>query len=308
VKNILILGGLGFIGSNLIEEFLQHEDAYSIIVFDFPGKHNPFGEKIRIIYGDFSNEESLKPVFSDNRIDIVIHLISTTVPASSNENIIYDIEANLIPTIQLLKLLSVYKIPEIIFFSSGGSVYGITKDEKVDENHSVFPVSSHGTIKITIEKYIHLFQQLYGIKYLILRVGNPYGPWQNSEKQGIINIFIRKMLRNEPLVVRGDGNAIRDYIFVKDLASIVHILISKEIHNEIINIGSGIGNSINQIIGALKKIVDNTAFIEYEEALQTDVPRVILDTKKLEKLISYPLCSIEEGIQKTYDSMIKNTF
>lgn len=303
MKNILILGGLGFIGSNIIEEFLHHKDDYNIIVFDFPGKHNFFGGQIKVINGDFGNEANLEQVFIENKIDIVFHLVSTTVPASSNDNIIYDIEANLVPTIRLLKLLELYNIPEIIFFSSGGSIYGVTNEEKVDENHSVFPVSSHGTIKLTIEKYIHLFQELYGVNYLILRVGNPYGPYQSSDNQGIINVFIRKMLRDEKLIVRGDGSAIRDYIYVKDLAKIVHLLISKGIRNEIINIGSGIGVSINQIIDTLKKIINYKNSIEYTEAPLSDVPKIILETKKMEGMIQYQLCSIEEGIQKTVESM-----
>ena len=304
MKNILIFGGLGFIGSNIIEELLLHKDDYNIIVFDFPGKQNIFEGQIKIIYSDFNNEENLELVFNENKIDCVIHLISTTIPASSNDNIIYDIEANLVPTIRLLKLLALYKIPEIIFFSSGGSVYGVTKDEKVDENHSVFPISSHGTIKLTIEKYIHLFQELYGVNYLILRVGNPYGPYQSSDNQGIINVFIRKMLRDEKLIVRGDGSAIRDYIYVKDLAKIVHLLISKGIRNEIINIGSGIGVSINQIIDTLKKIINYKNSIEYTEAPLSDVPKIILETKKLKGMIQYQLFNIEEGIQKTVKYMI----
>lgn len=304
MKNILIFGGLGFIGSNIIEELLLHRDDYNIIVFDFPGKQNIFEGLIKIIYGDFNNEENLELVFNGNKIDCVIHLISTTIPASSNDNIIYDIEANLVPTIRLLKLLALYKIPEIIFFSSGGSVYGVTKDEKVDENHSVFPISSHGTIKLTIEKYIHLFQELYGVNYLILRVGNPYGPYQSSDNQGIINVFIRKMIRNEKLIVRGDGSTIRDYIYVEDLAKIVHLLISKGIRNEIINVGSGIGISINQIIDTLKKIINYQNSIEYTEMLLSDVPKIILETKKLKGMIQYQLFNIEEGIQKTVECMI----
>ena len=307
-KNILILGGLGFIGSNLIEEFLRHNDDYNILVFDFPGKLNFFGSQIKVINGDFNNETTLKQVFTENVIDTVFHLISTTIPASSNDNIIYDIEANLVPTIQLLKLLVQFKIQEIVFFSSGGSVYGKVKDvKKVDENHSTFPISSHGIIKLTIEKYIHLFQELYGVNYLILRVGNPYGPYQSSDSQGLINVFIRKMFRNETLTIRGDGNAIKDYIYVKDLAKIVHLLISKGIRNEIINIGSGIGISINQIVKIFKEKFNYKNSIKYSEAYLSDVPRIVLDTKKLEGLIQYSVCDIEEGLLKLFNENLNSS-
>jgi UDP-glucose 4-epimerase len=303
MRNVLILGGLGFIGSNLIEELLDHGEKYNIFIFDIPGKNNRFADKVKLIHGDFSNFESLESIFSQIRIDIVIHLISTTIPASSNEKIIYDIEANLVPTVHLLKLLVKYKVPEIIFFSSGGSVYGVTGEEKVDESHSTFPISSHGTIKLTIEKYIHLFQELYGINYLILRVGNPYGPYQSSDDQGIINVFIRKILKGEKLVVRGDGSAVRDYIYVKDVARIVRFLMEQGITNDIINIGSGKGVTINAIIDILDRITCKRNQVDFKDPLPSDVPKIVLDTTKLNNLIKIDLCNLEDGIRRTYESL-----
>ena len=304
MKNILIFGGLGFIGSNIIDE-LRKDDEYNTIVFDFPGIINSFGTKIKMIYGDFNNEEDVEAVFRQNKIDIVIHLISTTIPASSNNNIIYDIEANLITTVRLLHLLVKYEIPEIVFISSGGTVYGTTESELINESHPTYPISSHGVIKLTIEKYIYLFHQLTGLNYLILRVGNPYGPYQKSTKQGVINVFLRNMIYNEKLIVRGDGNAIRDYFFVKDLALIIKRLIAKNVKNEIINIGSGQGVSVNEIIDILININRNIN-IEYTHPLNSDVNRIVLNIDKLRTLLNIDFCSLNEGIMKTYNYMLND--
>lgn len=303
MKNVLILGGLGFIGSNIIEEFLSETESYNLIVFDFPGSVNKFKNKIKIVYGDFNNEKEVEAVLSDNQIDIVIHLISTTIPALSNNNIIYDIEANLVTTVRLLNLLVKYEIKKIVFLSSGGTVYGMTDAKLVNENHPTYPISSHGIIKLCIEKYLHQFHQLYGLNFLILRVGNPYGPHQQSTKQGIINVFLRKIINQEKLIVRGDGSAIRDYIYVKDLASIIISLIRNNIQNEIINIGSGQGTSVNQVLEILKKI-NSKIKIEYIAALDSDIQKIVLDIKKLESHTKIDFCKLEDGINRTYTSML----
>ena len=307
MKHILIFGGLGFIGSNIIDELLPEGEAYDLLVFDFPGMVNGFGSKIRMIYSDFNNADEVESVFKNNKIDIVIHLISSTIPASSNDNIIYDIEANLISSIRLLDLLVKYKIPKIVFLSSGGTVYGLTESVLVNENHPTLPISSHGVTKLSIEKYIHMFHQLYGLNYLILRVGNPYGPHQRSNKQGIINIFLRKIIQYEKLVVRGDGSAIRDYIYVKDLSYIIKLLLDFNIQNEIINIGSGQGISVNQVISILKKITPEFE-VEYTEPLNSDIPKIVLDTTKVRSLVNFSLCSLDDGIFKTYNSMLSEIY
>ncbi len=304
MKNILIFGGLGFIGSNIVDTLVNEDQLYNLIVFDFPGVINCYGTKIKMIFGDFNNEKDVEAVIKNNKIDIVIHLISTTIPATSNNNIIYDIEANLITSVRLLQLLVKYQIPEIIFLSSGGTVYGLTESESVNEDHPTFPISSHGVIKLCTEKYIQLFHQIYGLNYLILRAGNPYGPHQKSNNQGIINVFLRKIIHKGKLIIRGDGSAIRDYFYVKDLASIIKILIENEIENEIINIGSGQGVSINQVLEFLRK-VNNNIEVEYTDALDSDVPQIVLDIKKLNSLIKFNFCSLEEGIFKTYNNMLE---
>ncbi|HRS02727.1 MAG TPA: NAD-dependent epimerase/dehydratase family protein, partial [Bacteroidota bacterium] len=179
-KNILLLGGFGFIGSNLIEALLK-SNLYNIIVFEFKGVTSKFSDRVSVFYGDFNNEEDLAELFENYKIDIVVHLVSTTVPATSNDNIEYDINSNLIGTIRLLNIMVQHNVLKIVFLSSGGTIYGEISEPKVSEEHPTHPISSHGIVKLSIEKYLYLYHRLHNLDYLILRVSNPYGPYHSSD-------------------------------------------------------------------------------------------------------------------------------
>lgn len=297
-KNILILGGFGFIGLNIVEALLKTND-YNIVVFGRKRVVNELPDCVKIYYGDFNNKEDLNAVFGSHQIDIVLHLISTTVPATSNENIEYDIGSNLIGTIQLLDIMVRYDVSKIIFLSSGGTVYGEISEDAASEDHATYPISSHGIVKLTIEKYLNLYHRLHGINYMILRVSNPYGPYHHSEKQGFINVVIRKILRNEKIVIWGDGTVVRDFIYVKDLAGIIVNLINLGTYNQIINVGSGKGYSINQILEYIAEHHPDIC-IEYKPSRKYDIQRIILGTKKLRSIDSSQLTDIRHGIKMTY--------
>ena len=305
-RNILILGGFGFIGSNIIEALLN-TNVFNIIVFEFKGVSSIFADRVRVYRGDFNNEEDLEEVFQNNKVDIVIHLISTTVPATSNDNIEYDITSNLIGTIRLLNIMVRYNVMKIVFLSSGGTVYGEIVEEKASEDHPTYPISSYGVVKLSIEKYLYLYHRLHNIDYLILRVSNPYGPYHNSDKQGFINVVIRRILRGEEIVIWGDGTIVRDFIYVKDLANIIARLLEMNFYNHIINIGSGKGYSINQILEYIAEIHTGIN-IKYKPSRRYDVPRIILDTKKLNSLVNFHLTDIRKGINLTYQWCKANHF
>ena len=219
METILILGGFGFIGTNIIKYIDSHySNTYRIIVFDRVAQH-PHGIKFcsvcKTYSGDFSDETSINRIFDENKIDYVIHLISATCPTNSS-NPQYDIEANLIPTIKLLQLMVKYSVKHIIFISSGGAIYGDTAENTCHtENDATFPISSYGIIKLTIEKYIILFSKINNMIPLILRLSNPYGPYHYSDKQGIVNVALRHAINNKPIQIWGDGSAEKDYIYIR---------------------------------------------------------------------------------------------
>ncbi|KKQ33959.1 MAG: NAD dependent epimerase/dehydratase family protein [Candidatus Nomurabacteria bacterium GW2011_GWB1_37_5] len=314
-KNILILGGFGFIGKNLIEDFLK-TNTYSLSILDLPG--TSFGDpvvddggRLKIYHGNFSDRDLLRKIFTENNIDIVIHLVSTTIPATSNADIIYDIHSNLEGTISILEEMRKASVLKIVYFSSGGTVYGSGTDEHKNrgfrESDQTNPISSYGIMKLAIEKYLELYRYLFGINYLILRESNPYGPYHNSDKQGFINVILKTILSEKPVTIWGDGSVIRDFIYVKDTGRVLIDLLDRNIWNRIFNLGSGQGYSINEILEIIKKEVGDFE-IKYESTRSFDVPRAVLDISELSKTtpVANNLTGIKEGILLTYKWLNRN--
>lgn len=303
-KTILVLGGNGFIGGNLVNRLMQ-DDNTSVIVF---GSRIGTKESVTYITGDFNNEEDLEQVFVGYPIDIVIHLISTTFPADPDGlNMIFDIDSNLVSTIRLLNLMKKYRVMNLVFSSSGGTVYGV--DEYFSYFHSEkdfnYPISSHGVIKLTIEKYIYLYSYHFGIKFLILRISNPFGENHISNSHGLINVILKNILDGNEITIWGDGSIVRDYIYIKDCVEIIYQLIKKNISNEIINIGTGKGHSINDVLGEIRKCTGDFK-INFQPSRKFDVPKIILDITKLNSLLDVKPVPFQEGIRNTYDWIFKN--
>lgn len=303
-KTILILGGYGFLGTNIMKYVDAHLlSEYNFIVFDKFERHLggvDFKSIIKTYSGDFTDTILLKQVFVENKIDIVIHSLSTTVPVNSF-NAKYDIESNLLPTIEVLNLMVENKIRHIVYISSGGAIYGINGTNNHKESDDVFPISSYGVVKLTIEKYLMQYAELYGIKPLILRLSNPYGPYHYSMKQGVINVALTNAVKRSTMQIWGDGNGRKDYIYVEDFVDILFMLIKKQIWGRVVNIGKGETLSVNEIISAIKEYEPHFE-VEYQDAQKFDVSHFALDLEVLKSLIGdYKCTELREGLQKTYN-------
>ena len=158
IKNILLLGGFGFLGTNILKFIDSHfVNQYECIVFDkFSGHpHGVEFDSVRKVYaGDFSDDMFIEKIFQENRIDLIIHLLSTTIPVDS-ANAQYDVQSNLIPTLNVLNCMVKYDVSSIVYLSSGGAIYGSQSNNLHAETDDVFPISSYGVIKLAIEKYIN---------------------------------------------------------------------------------------------------------------------------------------------------------
>ena len=300
VKTILFLGGMGFIGKNLIEVFSQ-SGHYRCLTFNHPNfvaESSPVFQSVPIFLGDVRDGASLAKVLMENPVDILFHLVTTTVPSSSNQNIPFDIESNLVGTVQILELAVKYGVKKVVFLSSGGTVYGIPLSNPVPETAPTNPICSHGIVKLAAERYLHLYRHLYGLEYLVCRVSNPYGEYHYSAIQGLINVVLRKILKGEEVVIWGDGSAMRDYIFVKDVSNAILKLIEAGVADDIVNIGSGRGTSIKEILELIRCEIGSFV-VKYQASRSFDVPEIVLDTTKLHSHISHKLISIPEGLRRT---------
>lgn len=301
-----ILGGGGFIGSHLTEALLR--SGHEATVLDRPQSRYLDQVKeagAKIIQGDFLNKYDLHRAIAD--VEVVYHLISTTVPQTATNDPLFDAETNLLGTVKLLQEAKNVGVRKIIFTSSGGTVYGNPRSIPINENHPKDPIGAYGISKLTVEKYLHLFWTLYGVEYCILRVANAYGERQPiTETQGVIPAFLSKILKGVPLEIWGDGSVIRDYVHVHD---IVDALVKSVLYQEptgIFNIGSGRGHSINEIIEVIEKVTGKIARVDSEPGRNFDVPANVLDISHAKQELNWtPNIDLEQGVGRMYEWMVK---
>lgn len=312
--NILLLGGFGFIGTNILKYVEVLNADYRMIVFDRYPNHldNVHFNRVDKVYaGDFSDEYLLNKIFTENHIDIVLHSLSASVPSSSVDNI-FDLKFNVIPTITLLNVMNKHGVKDIVFISSGGAVYGdnsVHPDGHYEED-VLFPKSAYGVSKLVIEKYLFLYSSLYGFNVLITRLSNPYGPFHYSPKQGVVNIAFEKAMKGEVLEIWGDGCGRKDYIYIEDFCKILFILIEKGFEPyRVLNIGSGELLSVNEIAESIKNYFYSEFRYEHIKVNNLDVNSFKLDLHRLNGIIGdFNFTSFEQGLlltKKWYDTKLK---
>ena len=304
----LILGGGGFLGSHLCQSLLAQ--GYSVRIFDRPNlarfrilQHQ---EAVEWIEGDFINREHVAKAV--NGCDIIFHLISTTLPRSSNENPTYDVETNVIGTLHLLEAAQKTKTKKIIFASSGGTVYGIPQEVPIKESHPTDPICSYGIGKLAVENYLNLFHLLSGMEYCVLRLANPFGERQRIiAAQGAVAVFLDKALRHETIEIWGDGSVIRDYFHVSDAVSALTKALTYKGNSRVFNIGSGVGQSLNEILDAIENLLATPVRRCYLTARTFDVPVSILDISKAAELLNWrPVIPFAEGLSMTAECLKAN--
>lgn len=283
---VLILGSDGFVGCNLSRGLTTHE----IISADLLPKHNQKN------YAQFNicDFDSVKNTIKD--IDVVINLVTNSL-TSSLQNPIKNAEVNIIGLLNVLEAIRLNDIKKIIF-TSASSLIGQPQTTKVTEKHPALPQTAYGITKLASEHYLRLYQEMYGIRYVIFRFFNIYGPYQ---KNGLIPTFYTKIKRKEPLTVFGKGNQIRDYVYIKDILPFFEKAISTTIaDNQILNLGTGKGTSIIQVIKIMSEIMSVMPIIEYKVERSGEIGNFVANTSNLRTVFdTVPSTTIEEGLKHT---------
>jgi UDP-glucose 4-epimerase len=301
----LVLGGAGFIGSHLAEALSQA--GHRVKVFDRPhlDRLPLFSRRpgFEVFAGDFLNPQALSPALRGT--EVVFHLVSTTLPKTSNDNPIYDVETNVLGTLRLVELCRQHGVRKIVFVSSGGTVYGIPRSIPIDEGHPTQPTCSYGIHKLVIEKYLHLSRMLHGIDYCILRPANLYGPRQRLDiAQGAVAVFLDRALRRESVQIWGDGSVVRDYVYVNDAVDAFLKAAAYAGEEKIFNIGSGAGVSLNQLVSEIQTLVGHPLAVEYLAARNLDVPVNILDCSLARRHLGWSATTpLAEGLRHTCEWM-----
>lgn len=293
--NILVTGGMGFIGRNLTG--ILTNQGHKVRILDLQGQEDNLPINCEFIEVDFNSEIDYTTILKE--IDVVFHLISTTVPGIAEQNKVFDITSNVGGTLKFLDAIIASQVSKLIFISSGGTVYGEATSDTVSELHETNPICSYGIHKLTIEKYLYYYHVKYGLDYQIIRLSNPYGKGQDGKKgQGIIPIFANHLKEKEPIQVFGDGNIVRDYIHINDVVNALVKFVSYKGNERIFNLGTGRGTSILEIIETLQVCSGIEATIEFIPNRSIDVKRNVLDITKIRKEIDWnPEISLEEGIK-----------
>lgn len=298
----LIFGGNGFIGSHLAERLADEE--YEVHIFDsFKGdliNINMQQKRIKLIKGDFSDQNAINAALED--VDYVFHFISTTTPATAASDPVFDIESNVVGSIRLFQSCIKKEVDKIIFPSSGGTIYGNPVNIPVRETDPSNPVNPYAIGKLTLEKYLHYFNYLYGVDYKILRYSNPYGERQNPySKQGVISIFLNKIKNGEKPIIFGDGSSVRDYIYIQDAINATLDIMKKKTNFNIFNVGSGVGTSIRELIEVMSDVIGKRIEPEFKENPSTYIPKIILDISRVEQETGWkPIFDLHQGVERTW--------
>jgi len=299
----LVLGGTGFIGSHVVDRLLA--EGHSVRVFAAVSERyrSPLPH-VDYRIASFDDLHALAEALEG--IEVVFHLISTTVPATSNTDPVSDVRSNLIGSINLLNLMVEKAIPRIVFSSSGGTVYGVPESIPVTETHPLRPICSYGVVKVAIENYITMFSQLYGLEFVILRAANPFGERQGYVGiQGIIGTAFEKALKGESITVWGNGGSVRDYIYVDDLARLFTIAGSSE-YSGVFNAGCGIGRSVHEVLSAVEEVSGILISKEYLPPRAFDIPNNELSIKKARDIYGWiPEIDFIDGLRRTWNWYLK---
>lgn len=300
MKNILVLGANGFIGSHLVNKLRETNEVIGY------GRGAQSKHNCRVfLERNFVEENEWKTILSEYNIDTIYHFISTTSPAVGTAKIESEIADNLLPTLRLLEAMKGTNANRIIFASSGGTIYGNgnSPHKTADPLH---PISSYGVQKVTIEAYLEFYHRIYGLKCLIARIANPYGLILSQNRtQGIIPIFLRCLLEHKPVVIF--GNTIRDYIYIDDVVDALIKLGHYCGINTIFNIGTGIGTELQYLVVLLEQITGkHFAQIIQNPQRSCDVLENILDVSETENTLQWRYkTELEQGIMKTWVEMCK---
>ena len=304
--NILVTGGSGFLGHNVILDLCR--SGYRVSCLDRYEADFLRENQVRFIPGDMSERNLVDQ--SLEGMDAVIHMACSILPQMSNVDPYFDLVTNVGSSIQLLDACVRHNVRKVIFLSSGGTVYGKLQEIPVKESAATNPTCSYGITKLMIEKYLRLYHQLHGIQTRAIRLSNPYGPFQRVKSpQGVIPVFCYQALNDEEIQIWGDGSVQRDFIYIDDAVSAIHKLLEYEGDDLYeVNIGSGKAVSLNELLTGIEIILGRKLKVKYTPKRDFDVPISLLDISLAKKLLHWePHYSLMEGLEKTIDWIRKNS-
>ncbi len=298
---ILLTGGAGFIGSHVADSFLAV--GHEVVVVDdlFTGRRENVPAEASLYRADIAGDDIAK-IAKDEGVDCVVHHAAQASVRKSMEDPISDARINVLGTLRVLKACD--DVDKFIYASTGGAIYGNPRALPASETSEAKPLSPYGTSKYMGEKYLETHSRLYGLKYVSLRYGNVYGPRQDPDGEaGVVAIFAGRLLAGKNLVIFGDGEQTRDFVYVGDVARANVMALEKNVGG-VFNIGSGKETSVNEIARMMLKISGARVKAIHAEPVPGEVRRIFLDCSKAERELSWRAeVGLEEGIRRTLEHL-----
>jgi UDP-glucose 4-epimerase len=291
--------GAGFIGTHVAAGLLDAGFETTVI------NRSPLGERkarlldrARVAIVDASARKLLAPQLAD--VDHVIYCAAGLMPAESNIDPVTDAALSLPPLLHVLSLLQERPGAGLTFLSSGGTVYGPSEAEFIDEDHPTEPVTAYGVMKVAAERYVLMHRRMHGLPATVLRCSNVYGPHQPATRsQGAIAVFIDRIVRAQAVPIYGDGSIVRDFVYVGDIVDVILRTLGRTDGSATLNVGSGQGASLAQAIALIERVSGLRAVIEERPDRGFDVPRVVLDITRARTELAFEPTGLEEGLRRT---------
>lgn len=296
----VVTGGSGFLATNFLRT-LAPEDGEVVAISRHPPRWPVLRPEIRYLQQDVRDVEAYRHELTPG--SVVVHLASSSYPGKAEKVIESDIQDNVLGSIRLAQVCADQGVRAFLFLSSGGSVYGNAPISPIPEEAPTQPISAYGAMKLTIEHYLQIISQLRGLPVASLRVGNPFGPFHDGMRQGAINVFFNKIRHGEQIDIWGDGEQVRDFIPVEDVASAVRAIgLGFDSGADSFNIGTGQGRSIKNVLAQIEKVSGIAPRIQYLPARSVDVRSNILNCDKLHKRFGWePVTHFDAAFQATWE-------
>jgi UDP-glucose 4-epimerase len=302
MAKILVTGGAGFIGSHVVDLFVSK--GYEVVIVDdlSTGRVSNLNPAAKFYQLDI-RDPKLRDVFDVERPDFISHHAAQMDVRRSVAQPLFDADVNILGSINLIECAREFEVRHFVYISTGGAVYGEPEKLPCDETHPINPICQYGASKHTVEHYLYMYNVNYGLQYTVLRYPNVFGPRQDPHGEaGVVAIFTGRMLLDEQVMIYGDGEQTRDFVFVGDCARANYLALTVEHSPGIYNIGWGRPTSINEIFTNLAKITNYTQPVQYGPAKVGETRHIYLDASKADRDLGWsPAVSLEDGLKETVE-------
>lgn len=296
-QRCVVLGAGGFVGTSLCRRL--SDDGATVVGFGRRSRIDTAAFPGSWIDGEFEDVGAIGRAI-DNA-DIVFHLLGGSNPSASNRHPAMELQTALATNLSLVTAAIEAKVGKLVFASSGGTVYGAATHFPISEDAPTDPISAYGLGKLTIEKMLRIYNMIDGLDYTVLRVANPYGPFQIPNRpQGILATIIQRALHGNPVEIWGDGSVVRDYLYIDDVCDALVRAATLKTSVKVFNVGSGIGRSLNEIVASVSDVLDLKIPVVYKPGRSADIPTNILDCTRARQVLGWaPQIDWADGLRET---------